>query len=1406
MEIASFDDYKRLLKGKAPRSVGDLVQICKEALSWEYRWRPWTHPDLDRGKAILDSQEALNAYLAAYGPMHMCKLHTALEKNVALAELQESLTIVDWGCGQGLGAAAALEHLGRQGKVQLVEAIHLIEPSAMAIERAELHLRHLAPHKGIRIEAHNKYLPSGPELRPAIEALELETPVVLHVFSNILDVETIDLRALAELISSSEERHIFVCVSPNYHPAVRRTDAYARYFENKQNLRIYSSADLANNSAKPVTAYIVNFDVTAPQLPSRASQIQATYAAGYRSDLLTEEQLAIEDTLYSVAAPFDLNVLSGASAHPILAVLANIIVRGLPTRLSPYLEERIAEALQIPLSTSSPSEIRYTSPKELDKELSERYVAICRGIAWVQRTILELLIEGSLLGVDGQPWRLLAIERDAPVVVWALEDLRQQWEHLSQLSRDHKDYQMPACHLDIIGQQPVASRDRQLELSYISKAKAGRDYALVLDIACDREVEHREYKRLHSSGAVEITIRPAVPGDEPVEHHRTIITTDKIYYDPLCHRERDGSYRSLESVEHIRYFLQLLFRKLDFRPGQLPIISRAIQHKSVIGLLPTGGGKSITYQIAALLQAGVTLVVDPLVALMQDQYSGLRRGGIDSCAYINSTQSEAEKKEVLSGMYMSRYQIVFLSPERLTIPRFRQHMQAMYQAGVYFVYGVVDEVHCVSEWGHDFRFDYLHLGRNLYQHTRPKAPDEHICLFGLTATASFDVLADVERELSGDNAFPLDNESIVRYENTNRLELQYRVVSANTQGSPRSKFDVFDAKQRVLESITPVLHEWYNELQTPEAHAYLRKRFVEREAISDPTILEALEAQDLGKPLAPDWLVNKEGAMVLFTPHRKGKMGVSSSVSQGGYPSLGIRDLMTAALPGIAVSGFVGGDDLQVVEDFVSGKNSVMVATKAFGMGIDKPDIRFTINACMSGSLEGFVQEAGRAGRDRRMALSLILYSPQLLKAGRTADNEVHQFFYNNNFKGEDYEKRVMYELMTRHSMEVAEEDEEESSPSSIAGFLSQLEAAEVGTQMKFELSYIRSHHYKPAQWANLSPEQQEFYKEYYGNGPNAEENYSTSIKKAIYRMCCIGLISDYTQDYSRSTYTITMVRRPEGGYYLGLERFLMRYYTEERAKQEVERAKSFRGTTEIMKCLGFLTDFIYSKIASKRKRAIADMEYFCRLAIEQERDGINWRVVNENLKDYLYYYFNSKYARTGYTTESGEPFSLGDDSDWGKISSQQILMKYLRVIDNDVVGTSSPRDNIKHLQGAVRLLRRGLTDDNPALDWLLVYCHLFEDSYKVSTLRAEMKSIYIQGYRAWREYFDNPEDFYAFVEDYHREINQVRRLVANPEEVALLRVWRLEAEVILQSIWLKEFSKQYGKQRATKGIRKPKK
>ena len=381
---------------------------------------------------------------------------------------------------------------------------------------------------------------------------------------------------------------------------------------------------------------------------------------------------------------------------------------------------------------------------------------------------------------------------------------------------------------------------------------------------------------------------------------------------------------------------------------------------------------------------------------MKDQYDGLVNAGIDTCAYINSTITKKDREKAERRMEESKLQFVFLSPERLAIYKFRKKLKNMEELNVYFSYGVIDEVHCVSEWGHDFRFSYLHLGRNLYNYVRAK--NGEISLIGLTATASFDVLADVERELSGNGAFPLDAETIVRYENSNRLELQYKIEKVNIKFDedpnydkkniiaphlPRAvkisnNWDFYNAKQYFLKNYIKIIPNYINEIQTADSIQIIKNNFIERQGNNIGVDIE------LKTNISTDYYSKKteySEAGIVFCPH-KNKTGISVYSNEKALQDL-IPDVGT----------FSGGDDddnssMENLELFRKNKQPIMVATKAFGMGIDKPNVRFTINLNYSSSLESFVQEAGRCGRDRKMALSVILLSDyKLARISRKLQN-----------------------------------------------------------------------------------------------------------------------------------------------------------------------------------------------------------------------------------------------------------------------------------------------------------------------------------------------------------------------------------------------------------------------------------
>jgi ATP-dependent DNA helicase RecQ len=287
--------------------------------------------------------------------------------------------------------------------------------------------------------------------------------------------------------------------------------------------------------------------------------------------------------------------------------------------------------------------------------------------------------------------------------------------------------------------------------------------------------------------------------------------------------------------------------------------------------------------------------------------------------------------------------------------------------------------------------------------------------------------------------------------------------------------------------------------------------------------------------------------------------------------------------------------------------------------------------------------------------------------------------------------------------------------------------------------------------------------------------------------MSCIGVVDDFTQDYPNKRFRIVTKRKADEKYYQSLKQFLMRYYSEERAEEEIQKVPKLKGNNEIHKCLGYLTEFIYDKIEVKRKRAIDDIRNFCIQGINNNK---NWLETNEELKDFIYYYFNSKYAKDDYETENGEAFSLTSDTDFGKESSIEILMKYLRVVDDDVYGSSgSPKDSIKHLQGAVRLIRRSLTDKNPALAMLNAFCIAYIGTNNNLVLEQELENSYKEGYRDFYSSSNKKELFYENIETFKQKlkVNHISKKMLKE-----MHNWETECELDIHQSWLNNFTKSY--------------
>ncbi|MCF8341399.1 MAG: DEAD/DEAH box helicase [Chitinophagaceae bacterium] len=652
-------------------------------------------------------------------------------------------------------------------------------------------------------------------------------------------------------------------------------------------------------------------------------------------------------------------------------------------------------------------------------------------IARVQKTLIELILSNNL-DLKERQWNILAIERDVPCVYIAIEDLKQQFENLYSLS--YSQFEFPHINLQIINTEEFAESGLQKkQTNMIASFSSSENFDLILDVSILRRSGIENVETDFNAKCV-ATIRST----HYINSERKIYTSDFIDYKPATEKLENETYRAfLEAEKCLTYFLQNIFRKKEFRTGQLPILNRALQGKSVIGLLPTGGGKSLTYQLASMLQAGVTIVIDPIKSLMQDQYDNLLKNGIDSCNFINSKLSREEKAVATSQVTGSKMIFSFVSPERLQIEDFRNSLKEMHNNKVYFSYFVIDEVHCVSEWGHDFRTSYLSLGKNAIEFCKTKSKN-FIPIFGLTATASFDVLSDVERELSGNGVTDIDTEAIVRFENTNRVELQYQIINIDVEFERDEKFKpkLIDGKvitlpvqpiksnikdataiekqkelQRIIDMIPSNISQ-FNE-QSETIIDWTKHRFSTEEAVNRNIRIENFDSEKFFDEK------NSNGG-IIFCPHRTWLFGVTDKFKWDKYSEDDLDDKgrlihkredyvldennKKVKLPpdkcravadcinkeNIKVGIFMGSSDVDEIvgkeiesesfenqRRFINNEQNLMVATKAFGMGIDKPNVRFTIHFNIPSSIESFVQEAGRAGRDRKIALSTILFNQQ---------------------------------------------------------------------------------------------------------------------------------------------------------------------------------------------------------------------------------------------------------------------------------------------------------------------------------------------------------------------------------------------------------------------------------------------
>lgn len=664
-------------------TINEIIRISNKYVPNRYKLEPWRYMDgqgrtLEHGTAVLETEEQCCAYMSAYGPMHRHKLMRALdEKEFPYSDLTGGIEIYDWGCGQGIGTMAVIEKLRQHNMLRKLCKVVLEEPSNVARDRAVIHVKKALEDYNADVIAVSKYLPSdNGDNSNCITSINVEQPTAIHIFSNILDIEAVSLKGVSKMITSSGQKHIVLCIGPaNLNES--RILSFRNYFV-ENHIHIFTKFRETNFGLHPnrkaygclINSFSYSLSQTSEILHEYKYFAPIQYFASF-TDTITKSSL--KESAFEILAPFD--ITAHKNLCPVYALMSNLISRGCPTLASKKILDYVSNM----------------SDTQKAKSLN--------AIARIQKTFIEAIIS-ERLDTNKLEWKILIIEDNTSVAKISLEDFSETYHNLIAMTKDYDDMVLP-----------------KLSVCIKDNASSGIEYDAIIDISIDqlcnaKEVTFSRFKVLNDCYFI-------VRSSEKVYEDRILYTTERINYKPFVEKDSYGIYHKIEdNCSRLRYFLNLIFRKEDFRPGQLPILNRALQLKSVIGLLPTGGGKSLTYQLAAMLQPSVTLVVDPLKGLMKDQYDGLLNIGIDCISYINSditkNYEEGRKRELaLTG---SQVQIMFLSPERLSIHRFRDVLRSMRESSVYFSYGVIDEVHCVSEWGHDFRLAYLHLGRNLFNY------------------------------------------------------------------------------------------------------------------------------------------------------------------------------------------------------------------------------------------------------------------------------------------------------------------------------------------------------------------------------------------------------------------------------------------------------------------------------------------------------------------------------------------------------------------------------------------------------------------------------------------------------------------------------------------------------------------
>ncbi len=517
--------------------------------------------------------------------------------------------------------------------------------------------------------------------------------------------------------------------------------------------------------------------------------------------------------------------------------------------------------------------------------------------------LILLLLEKNLLSLQDKEWNINVLERDiSGFEEISIEDIFLWLHHICKLLK--LPFNKPKVNISCLSPQEFQYRPEFINI----------DFSLF-----------RRWTDDNSINPNTIYVRNDYFQDK---NYFTMSVSDPVNYKII----NDGEDSDVPSL---KFFLKNIFGHDDFQTGQLPIILNALRGNDTIGLLPTGGGKSLCYQFVCLLQPCINFVVCPIKSLMYDQKDNMDRKLINNTNYITSDLTSETKKTISMEFSKGRYFLLWISPERFQSKEFRDELNLLNKEKT-IAFAVIDEVHCLSEWGHDFRTSYLNLSKTI----RKYCPSTRF--IGLTATASINVLKDIMVE------FNVDRINVKTPLSYTRKELTFQVIKdegANKKDKEQNLYSLLDKLQRKKDVFT------LNEDKTQSG------------LIFTPFKNGAKGCFKLAAALSNKYKTKVKwysGEVPEETTYENGKKKDSFPVME---------------------KSIFDKYKMEVQEEFKNNGFPLMVATKAFGMGIDKGNIRYTIHYGIPNSLESLYQEAGRAGRDKDNADCYVLYSKEILKS-----------------------------------------------------------------------------------------------------------------------------------------------------------------------------------------------------------------------------------------------------------------------------------------------------------------------------------------------------------------------------------------------------------------------------------------